>query len=99
MKSSASRADTSRCNSGATAGKPSPSARAMWPSYRRARATAGCSQVVTIWSSAAYPPEGTYDECRSEKDYAEAVFRIPKAPRPLIDPVFGQDQIAAFWMK
>ena len=38
----------------------------------------------------AYPPDGTYDECTSSRDYREAVQTITKTKRPAKDPVFGR---------
>jgi uncharacterized protein YjlB len=38
----------------------------------------------------AYPPEGTYDECRgSAEERAEALKTIPGVPLPHVDPVHG----------
>jgi uncharacterized protein YjlB len=37
----------------------------------------------------AYPPEGTYDECTSSRDYRKAVQTIAKVKRPAQDPVYG----------
>lgn len=40
----------------------------------------------------AYPPDGTYDECRgSAEERAKAIATIPEVPRPDKDPVFGDD--------
>jgi uncharacterized protein YjlB len=40
----------------------------------------------------AYPPEGTYDECRgSAEEHARALVSIPQVPLPAQDPVFGAD--------
>jgi len=46
----------------------------------------------------AYPPDGTYDECTSSKDYRKAVTTIRKVKRPAKDPVFGRGgPIAKLW--
>lgn len=38
----------------------------------------------------AYPPEGTYDECRGKPDeHAHALKTIPRVPLPGTDPLFG----------
>lgn len=37
----------------------------------------------------AYPPEGTYDLCRTSEDHDKALITIPKVPRPACDPVYG----------
>jgi uncharacterized protein YjlB len=38
----------------------------------------------------AYPPTGTYDECReSLKEHTKALQTIPKVPKPRKDPVYG----------
>lgn len=37
----------------------------------------------------AYPPDGTYDECRDAHDRAEALDSIPRVARPERDPVYG----------
>jgi uncharacterized protein YjlB len=40
----------------------------------------------------AYPPEGSYDECRgSAEEHARALKSIPKVPKPATDPVYGAD--------
>jgi uncharacterized protein YjlB len=40
----------------------------------------------------AYPPVGTYDECRtSAKEHDRALGTIPKVGRPRKDPVYGAD--------
>jgi uncharacterized protein YjlB len=40
----------------------------------------------------AYPPSGTYDECRtSSKERERALATIPKVGRPRKDPVYGKD--------
>lgn len=40
----------------------------------------------------AYPPTGTYDECRDNAaDHDRAVKTIPKVGRPRKDPVYGPD--------
>jgi uncharacterized protein YjlB len=40
----------------------------------------------------AYPPFGTYDECRtSSEEHARALASIPKVGRPRKDPVYGKD--------
>jgi uncharacterized protein YjlB len=40
----------------------------------------------------AYPPFGTYDECRtSERERKRALVTIPKVARPRKDPVYGSD--------
>jgi uncharacterized protein YjlB len=40
----------------------------------------------------AYPPEGSYDECRgSEAEHARAVQSIAQVPIPAEDPVYGRD--------
>jgi uncharacterized protein YjlB len=37
----------------------------------------------------AYPPNGTYDECRTAEDRERALRTIPKVARPRQDPVYG----------
>lgn len=40
----------------------------------------------------AYPPEGTYDECRGKPDEHEhALKTIPRVPLPQTDPLFGNE--------
>lgn len=40
----------------------------------------------------AYPPEGTYDECRgSAQEHARALRSIPRVPLPEQDPAFGRN--------
>ena len=40
----------------------------------------------------AYPPAGTYDECRgSPAEHARALVTIPRVARPRKDPVYGGD--------
>jgi uncharacterized protein YjlB len=40
----------------------------------------------------AYPPAGTYDECRgSPAEHARALATIPRVARPRKDPVYGAD--------
>jgi uncharacterized protein YjlB len=40
----------------------------------------------------AYPPSGTYDECRtSRQEHTRALTTIPKVGRPRKDPVYGKD--------
>jgi uncharacterized protein YjlB len=40
----------------------------------------------------AYPPSGTYDECRGEAEERERALKtIPKVAKPKADPVFGKD--------
>jgi uncharacterized protein YjlB len=40
----------------------------------------------------AYPPFGTYDECRESKaEHGQAVTTIPKVRRPPKDPVYGRN--------
>jgi uncharacterized protein YjlB len=37
----------------------------------------------------AYPPTGTYDECRTVEDRPRALKTIPKVPVPRKDPIYG----------
>jgi uncharacterized protein YjlB len=37
----------------------------------------------------AYPPKGTYDECRTAEDRERTLRTIPKTARPTKDPVYG----------
>jgi uncharacterized protein YjlB len=37
----------------------------------------------------AYPPDGTYDECRNQDDRVRALCSIPRVARPGRDPVYG----------
>jgi uncharacterized protein YjlB len=40
----------------------------------------------------AYPPSGTYDECRgSPAEHARALKTIPRVGRPRKDPVYGAE--------
>ena len=40
----------------------------------------------------AYPPQGTYDECRgSAEEHARSLDTIPDTPLPETDPVYGQN--------
>lgn len=47
----------------------------------------------------AYPPAGTYDECRgSPAEHARALVTIPRVARPNKDPVYGADgPLLALW--
>jgi uncharacterized protein YjlB len=47
----------------------------------------------------AYPPEGTYDLCRANKDdCARARLTIPTVPLPHSDPVYGENgPLLALW--
>lgn len=46
----------------------------------------------------AYPPDGTYDECTDEEEYARAVETIPKVEKPRKDPVYGPNgPLAGIW--
>jgi uncharacterized protein YjlB len=52
--------------------------------HRRLKASADLLVV------GAYPPGGSYDECRSEKDRDRALPLIERIPRPRQDPVYGE---------
>lgn len=39
----------------------------------------------------AYPPAGTYDECKNVEQHKRAKASIPKTPRPHNDPIHGPD--------
>jgi uncharacterized protein YjlB len=39
----------------------------------------------------AYPPSGTYDECKNVEQRRQAKITIPKTARPKCDPVYGID--------
>jgi uncharacterized protein YjlB len=45
----------------------------------------------------AYPPNGTYDECRKSEDRQEALKTIPEVARPPTDPVFGIGPLLTLW--
>jgi uncharacterized protein YjlB len=47
----------------------------------------------------AYPPSGTYDECRGSKaEHERALKTIPKVARPKKDPVYGRTgELLALW--
>ncbi len=47
----------------------------------------------------AYPPSGSYDECRgSDEEHARALESIPRVPLPDQDPVYGpQGPLFDFW--
>jgi uncharacterized protein YjlB len=49
----------------------------------------------------AYPPAGTYDECRgTAAEHARALKTIPKVRRPNKDPVYGKDgPLSSLWRK
>jgi uncharacterized protein YjlB len=49
----------------------------------------------------AYPPFGTYDECRSSvKEHDRARTTIPKVALPRKDPVYGRDGLLiGFWRR
>src|SRR5262245_32535566 len=48
----------------------------------------------------AYPPKGTYDECRSAEDRERALRTIPKVTRPAKDPVYGtKGPILKLWKR
>ena len=49
----------------------------------------------------AYPPDGTYDECRgSTEEHAQAVKTIPKVALPHKDPVYGATgPLRRFWQR
>jgi uncharacterized protein YjlB len=48
----------------------------------------------------AYPPFGTYDECKAHADRAQALRSIPKVRRPAKDPVYGRDgPLTTAWRK
>jgi uncharacterized protein YjlB len=47
----------------------------------------------------AYPPSGTYDECRGTRaEHERALKTIPKVARPKKDPVYGRTgALLALW--
>ncbi|MDR3470005.1 MAG: cupin domain-containing protein [Xanthobacteraceae bacterium] len=46
----------------------------------------------------AYPPNGTYDECRDAEDRVRALRSIPQVARPDRDPVYGAaGPLTALW--
>ena len=49
----------------------------------------------------AYPPDGTYDECRgSAEEHAQALKTIPQVALPHKDPVFGATgPLRRFWQR
>jgi uncharacterized protein YjlB len=48
----------------------------------------------------AYPPSGTYDECKTPEDRKSALKTIPKVNRPRRDPAYGKDgPLLKMWMK
>ncbi|ESZ77319.1 cupin [Mesorhizobium sp. L103C105A0] len=48
----------------------------------------------------AYPPFGTYDECRSKDQHSDALATIPKVGRPRKDPAYGsQGPLLKSWKR
>jgi uncharacterized protein YjlB len=48
----------------------------------------------------AYPPTGTYDECRTVEDRPRALKTIPKVPVPRKDPIYGTGgSLSKLWKK
>jgi uncharacterized protein YjlB len=45
----------------------------------------------TFLAVGAYPPSGTYDECKNIEQRKRAKLTIPKTPRPKHDPIYGVD--------
>jgi uncharacterized protein YjlB len=62
---------------------------AILPAGTGHRRLAGTRDLLVV---GAYPPDGTYDECRvSADEHARAIVRIAKVRRPRKDPVYGRD--------